>query len=92
MEERREFSMETHLALLDFGKAFYMVKRPLLFKILKKINIPKLLLQNMVKLYKSTEIKIKANNKLSYTKQINTGVRRGCPLSPTLFNVYINES
>jgi flagellar hook-associated protein FlgK len=29
------------------------------------------------------------NNKLSKLLEINKDVRQGCPLSPTLFNIYI---
>jgi hypothetical protein len=35
IERRRKFNLETHIASLDFEKAFDMVKRPLLFKILQ---------------------------------------------------------
>jgi hypothetical protein len=46
--EKRNISLETHLALLDFERAFDMVKGTSLFKLLTKINIPKLILQNKV--------------------------------------------
>jgi hypothetical protein len=68
-----------------------MVKRYSLFKILQEKNIPNLLLQNVMEIHKNNEIKVKLNSKVTDTKQMNRGVRQGCPLSPTLFNICMNE-
>jgi hypothetical protein len=37
------------------------------------------------------KISIKFNSKLSKLAEINSGVCQGCSLSPTLFNIYLDE-
>jgi hypothetical protein len=49
------------------------------------------LLKAIVDIYTKNKILIKFNNKLSKSVEINKGVCQGCPLSPTLFNIYLDE-
>ena len=42
-------------------------------------------------IYTQNKILIKFNNKLPQPVEINKGVHHGFPLSPTLFNIYLDE-
>ena len=41
--------------------------------------------------YTQNKIPIKFNNKLSEPVEIYKGVCQGCPLSPTLLNIYLDK-
>ena len=83
--------METHLLFIDYEKAFDNIQRQILFNILKSRHIPDTLLKATVDIYTQNKILIKFNNKLSKRAEINKGVRRVCPLSPTLLYIYLDE-
>jgi len=87
IEKRREFNFETHLLFIDYEKAFDNIQRQILFNILKSRHNPDTLLKATVDIYTKKKILIKFNNKQSKPVEINKGVRLGCPLSPTLFNI-----
>jgi len=89
IEKRRKFNLETHLLFIDYEKEFDNIQRQILFNILKSRHIPDALLEAIVDIYTQNKILIKFNNKLSKPVEINKGVRQGCPLSRTLFNIYI---
>jgi len=83
--------LETHLLFIDYEKAFDNIQGQILFHILKSRHIPDTLLKAIVDIYTKNKIPIKFINKLSKSVEINTGVRQDCPISPTLFNIYLDE-
>jgi len=83
--------LETHLLFIDYEKAFDNIQRQILFNILKSRHIPDTLLKAILDIYTQNKILIKFNNKLSKPAEISKGVRQGCPLSPTPFNIYLDE-
>ena len=48
-------------------------------------------MEAILDIYTQNKILIKFNNKLTKLVEINKGVRHGCPLSRTLFNMYLDE-
>jgi len=93
MGKRREFNLETHIALLDLEKAFYRVNRKKLRQILDKRRTHYHLIEVIKILYKNTSVQIDTGMAILdkipiYIKQ---GVQQWCNLSPALFNICIAD-
>ena len=89
IEKHREFNIETHIAFVDFKKAFDRADQNKLLNILVNDQMPQQIITNIYNLYKKTLILVKSGDKLSKWKEVFCGVKQGCPLSPLLFKIYI---
>ena len=75
---------------IDFRKAFDTVWHKGLFHKLQEANIQGNFLNTLKNMYKKTECAVKFGNKLTQFFKCKKGVRQGDPLSPLLFNIFIN--
>lgn len=75
----------------DLKAAFDKVDRRKLGEILKRIKIGERLRKRIMETYKETKNTVKAGKRKSEEFWTSTGVRQGCPMSPTLFNIYIMD-
>ncbi|KAJ4447189.1 hypothetical protein ANN_09190 [Periplaneta americana] len=91
IEKHREFNKETHLAFIDYEIVFDSVDRNKPFQILADDSVPNTIIRTIYELYNHNTIKITIGSEHTEWRPINCGVRQGCPLSPLLFNIYINS-
>lgn len=91
IEKRREYNLETHIAFIDYVKAFDRVNRTVLWEIMEKHGYPRHLVEVIKGLYLNTNIIINTGLRKTSPITITRGVRQGCSLSPTLFNIYIDD-
>ena len=84
--------MPTFAAFIDMKKEFDWVDRDLLFyKIMKKFNITGKMYDAIVSLYSDYSACVKLNALRTDWFDISSGVKQGDTLSPTLFNMYLND-
>jgi hypothetical protein len=87
------YNAKTNLfcCFVEFRKAFDMVPRKNLWNRLEEIKVPHELRAAAIRMYENVIAKFK--NTEGWSKEINSniGVKQGCPLSPTLFGIYIDK-
>uniref|UniRef100_A0A1W7RAL1 Endonuclease-reverse transcriptase n=1 Tax=Hadrurus spadix TaxID=141984 RepID=A0A1W7RAL1_9SCOR len=85
-----------YLCFIDFEKAFDRIDHNLLNNILDAIGINSYDLHLIRTLYKEQEAAFRVDGELTDWFKVQRGVRQGCLLSPSLFNIYseklINEA
>jgi len=80
------------IAFIDFKKAFGSVDRDKLWSIMLRKGIATYLITIIQKIYKENIIRVNAGNGISEdSRAITQEVRQGCPLTPVLFNLYLDE-
>ena len=88
IEKAREFQKNIYFCFIDYAKAFDCVGHRKMFKILKEMGIPDHLTCLLRNLYAGQEVTVRTGHETTNWFQIRKGVRQGCILSPSLFNLY----
>ena len=91
LRQRKRNNQDSYVFYQDFSKAFDLVDFKCLEYKLHKIGVTGKLRRNIMRMYKNVRAVCTANGKLSDEYQIQVGTAQGCPLSPALFNVFIQD-
>ena len=76
------------VCFLDLKSAYDRVPRHLLWQALTRLGVHGRMLLAIQSLYADCDITLKVSNRLGDTLPSCTGVKQGCPLSPTLFGIF----
>ena len=87
-EKCREQQMPLYVAFIDLTKAFDLVSREGLFRILLKIGCPPKLHSMIESFHTGMKGTVQFNGSTSEPFSILSGVKQGCVLAPTLFGIF----
>ena len=87
-EKCREQPMPVYIAFIDLTKAFDLVSRAGLFRILSKIGCPPKLHSLIESFHNNMQGTVQFNGSTSEPFNISNGVKQGCVLAPTLFGIF----
>jgi Reverse transcriptase (RNA-dependent DNA polymerase)/Endonuclease-reverse transcriptase len=82
---------KAYVFFVDFSAAFDSVNREFLLYKLSKLGLSYKFLIFLQNLYAKTNVSILTSHGFSNSFETTCGVRQGCPLSPTLFSLFIND-
>ena len=90
-EKYLQHQQDFYHVFIDFKKAFDRVWHAALWATMKKYNISTKLSQVIKNLYNKATSAVLFNTSIGDWFRTTVGVRQGCLLSPTLFNIYLER-
>ena len=91
IDRNKKLGKELYLVFLDLEKAYDRVDRKKLLTLLTRRGVDRKIVQVIKKMYEENEVKFTIGDISTGWLGNNVGVRQGCVISPTLFNIYIEE-
>jgi hypothetical protein len=89
-EKCQEQHMPLYIAFIDLTKAFDLVSRSGLFRLLQKIGCPPHLLAVVTSFHENMHSTVCYNGATSEAFPVSSGVKQGCVLAPTLFGIFFS--
>ena len=91
IDQARVRKRRLHCCFVDFRKAFDTVPRERLFRRLTSLGLEEDMIWGIYTLYEQVCGRVRCPGGTTETLFSTIGVKQGCPLSPTLFGLYIDE-
>jgi hypothetical protein len=89
-EESHRAQAPLHVAYVDLSKAFDRVNHTALWHTLLRRGVHPDLLSRIESLYSGATARVRVGGAYSASFTLGAGVKQGCPLSPLLFNIFID--
>ena len=85
-----EHSTKHFILIIDLQKVYDSVPRKALWIVLEKYGVPEKVINLIRSFHDGMMSKVLVNGSVTEELEVNNGLRQGCTLAPTLFNLFIN--
>ena len=89
-EKMIEKGKKMYAVFVDLEKAYDKVCREELWEALRRYGVSGGLLSVIKSMYQASEACVRVDGEMSEWFEVKQGVRQGCPLSPWLFNIFLD--
>ena len=91
VEKTREHNDTLYMLFVDLKKAYDSVPRQALWKVLEKCGVPPRILSIVRSFHEGMHAEVKVGPAATTESfEVRNGLRQGCTLAPTLFNIYFS--
>ena len=87
-EKAIEHRAKQFLIFVDLKKAYDSVPSEALWMALRKLGVSKVLVEIVKSFHKAMEARVRVGGELLDEIEVRNGLRQGCTMAPTLFNLY----
>ena len=87
-EKAVEHRAKQFFIFVDLRKAYDSVSREALWEVLGKLGVPERMIEIIKSFHHNMEASIRVDEELLDRIEVKNGLRQGCTLAPTLFNLY----
>ena len=78
------------MLFVDLGKTYDTVPHQALWLVIEKYGISPLLVRLIQSLHDRMKVKVSVDGDITPVIEVNNGLRHGCTIAPSLFNLYFN--
>ena len=79
------------VAFIDMEKVYDRVNRKKLFEVMRRYVVQGMLVDVIERIYDGSMVKFELESIMTGWCKSDSGVRQGCPLSPLLLNIYVEN-
>ena len=90
LEKAREHQDSLFTLFVDLRKAYDSVPREALWQVLERCGVPPRMLRIVQSFHDGMQAEVRVGATLSECFEVKKGLRQGCTLAPTLFNIYFS--